>query len=118
VNLLAAGQALVTDGLALGAAPFQMQAGTAVLQTNSLAYGTLFFPTPFPNGVLTAIMVSGDDEWFNDLNVVPDRNAGSSGNPYYQKHKLYFSIYGATGGVRTRNWPNKTVRINYILIGW
>lgn len=115
VSMQATGQAVFQDGLNRGSTTqFLMQAGSAVLQTNTLSYATLFFPATFPNGLVTAILMNGDDSLLNDMHPIPDRDAGD----YYQKHKLYFSIYAAKSGVRTRNWPSQTFRINYILIGW
>lgn len=95
---------------------FLVQAGSNVLKTDGNAFGKIVFPTPFPNGLISIQLTNGDDFSFNDMGIgVAGGNWGTSPQNRYQ---VAFNIWGAIAGNRTKSWPNRTIRINWIAIGW
>jgi hypothetical protein len=116
INLYDRGSQMPGNASKSGTAGFLVQAGTSLITTNAQAQGILTFPTPFPNGLLTITMMSADDSLFNDMNIVLP-GAGISGTTA-GKTSVLFWIYGASGGVRHRSWPNKQIRVNWIAIGY
>jgi hypothetical protein len=95
---------------------FLVQAGSAIVTTDSNSFGKITWPKPFPNGLLSCQLMGGDDTGFNDLNAIP--SGARWGTSPANKTYVAFNIYGASSGVRTRAWPNKTVRIEWLAIGW
>lgn len=95
---------------------FLMQAGFVYIVTDANGFGVLTYPKPFPLGVISIHLSPADDTIFNDLNIIP---SGSRwGNTPISKSNCAFNIYGASGGVRTRTWPNKQVLVSYLVIGY
>lgn len=83
------------------------QTGTAIATTDSIGNMTVTFPQAFPNGVLAVIPVNGD-------------NTAFTGAAAY-----YFTLGGVTLTTFTANMNangtsavTRTVRIDYIAIGW
>jgi hypothetical protein len=99
-----------------GTTQFLMQAGSTVLKTDANGFGVISYPTPFPNGLVTITLANGDDTIFGDMSCgVAGANWGTS-----PANKAYtaFNLRGNLNGGRSDNFPNKTVRINWIAIGW
>jgi hypothetical protein len=95
---------------------FLIQAGSSLVTTDANAYGRLTFPTPFPTGLVTVILTGGNDHEFADMNIAP---AGANwGVRPANKDYVAFNIWGAVSGTRTKNWPNRTIRVNWIAIGF
>lgn len=116
INLFDRGSQMPGNASKTGNNGFLIQAGTSFVTTNSQGHGILTFPTPFPNGLLTCTMMSADDRLFNDMNIVLPGSA-ISGVTAGRVSVLFF-IYGASNGVRHREWPNKRVQVNWIAIGY
>lgn len=95
---------------------FLMQAGFAYVTTDANGFGVLTWPKQFPTGVISVQLQSADDTIFNDLNAIP--SGAKWGNTPTNRTNVAFSIYGASGGIRTSNWPNKKVLISYLVIGY
>lgn len=99
-----------------GSSGFLMQAGQAFVTTDSNAFGHITWPSPFPNGLLTCMLMSADDVLFNDANLVlPGSRAGTAPA---NKTSVTFNVYGFGGGARHRTWPNEQLRVNWIAIGY
>jgi hypothetical protein len=93
-----------------------MQAGFVYITTDANGFGILTWPKAFPGGVISIQLQSGDDTIFNDLNMTL---AGAAwGTSAISRTGCVFRIYGASGGVRTSNWPNKKVLVSYLAIGY
>lgn len=95
---------------------FLIQAGSDLVTTDANAYGRLNFPKPFPTGVLTVILTAGNDHEFADMNIATA--GGDWGARPFNKDYVAFRIWGTKAGVRTRSWPSRTIRVNWIAIGW
>lgn len=95
---------------------FLVQTGCTVLTTDANAFGKLVYPQAFPNGLLSIQLMNADDYSFNDMGIAP---AGSNwGTSPANRIQCAFQIWGASGGVRTKNWPNRSIRIHWTAIGW
>lgn len=116
IPLYAAGPPAPGNAVAPAGTNFLIQAGSAIVKTDANAFGRINWPKPFPNGLLTCQLMSGDDGMFNDLNAVLP--GGRWGTSPANKTYVAFNIYGAENGVRHRFWENKTVRIEWFAIGW
>jgi hypothetical protein len=116
INLYDRGSQMRGNPNKAGTKGFQMQAGESLVTTDSNGYGKLIYPTPFSNGVLTVQFQPAEDPRFNDMNVVIP--GGDWGAQPSARFSCAFRIYGATNGVRHDNWPNKTVRIAWLAIGY
>lgn len=95
---------------------FLVQAGTALITTDANSFGKLTYPKPFPNGLVSIQLMNGNDDLFNDMGVsIPGASWGTS-----PANKAYcvFNIWGIKAGVRSKVWPSRTVRVNWIAIGW
>jgi len=95
---------------------FLVQSGQSLVTTDHNAFGRVVWPRKFPTGLLTCFFQPADDTIFNDLNICI---AGASwGNEPAHDYSAAFRIYGARNGVRDSNWPNKTIRLNWLAIGY
>ena len=95
---------------------FLVQSGQSLVTTDANAFGRVFWPKQFPNGLLTCFFQPADDTQFNDLNICI---AGSSwGTRPANEVYAAFRIYGARNGVRSNDWPNKQIRCNWLAIGY
>lgn len=95
---------------------FLVQSGQSLVTTDHNAFGRLIWPKQFPTGLLSCFMQPADDNLFNDLNICI---AGASwGTKPAHEYSVAFRIYGASGGIRHHDWPNKTIRLNWLAIGY
>jgi len=95
---------------------YLIQAGFSYLTSDSNAFFRLTFPKPFPTGLLHVNVISADDTLHNDMTI---NGAGSAwGSTALHRTQFVFRIYGASGGVRTRNWPNKRILVSWMAIGY
>jgi hypothetical protein len=108
-NIFAAGIPIVgATGLSgnAGGGGFLIQAGQT-LQTTNAAGGVGFnFPTAFPNGILTVLVMVADS---------------AIGNVAYAASQIPQTQVDRWGGLVYTNagaWANAGVRLNYIAIGW
>lgn len=106
IPLLAAGGAHFGT---LGPNPmyFYIQGGSEVIPAEVNGYGHIWLPKPFPNGLLTAVVVNGDNNatgrgWEASLGSGPSRN-----------DILYVNLSNGSGTGWKNNW-----RCNWIAIGW
>lgn len=95
-------------------APLLVQAGTIVRVSDNQGRVTQNFPKPFPNGVLTVLIVPGDD--FS--------NADLTANLWgYTTNAFQYRVWGYPGAV-PNTYPDRHLltnynhRVNYIAIGW
>lgn len=96
---------------------FLMQAGFEFVTTDANAFGVLYYPKPFPNGVLSIHLQNGDNFIFNDMGIAP---AGAAwGTQAINKASCAFRIYGKhSNGVRDHIWPNQKILVSYLVIGY
>lgn len=84
-----------------------LQVGSDVVATDVNGYGNLPFPTPFPNGLIAAVAVNGDD---NATGPGYDITLGSAtSGPSY----LYINCSRGTTA-----WSNHNVRVDWFALGW
>lgn len=90
-----------------GSVPFRLQCGTAVGATDGAGDITLAWPVAFPAGVISVIVVQGDNT-----------HAGATYIPYAGSISVSgckVRVYTSSGSV----WANSgNMRINWIAIGW
>lgn len=116
VNLYNRGSQMRGNPAVSGTKGFLMQAGESLVTTDSVGFARFYWPTPFPNGVLTVQLQPADDTMFNDMNcVIPGANWG---NAPVNKTYCVFMIYGFGNGGRHNDWFNKTVRVTWFAIGY
>jgi len=116
INLYNRGSQMRGNPSVSGTQGFLIQAGESFVSTDSNGFGKITWPTPFPNGVLTVQLMSSDDTLFNDANlVIPGSNWGAAPA---NKTFAVFNVYGASGGIRHKDWPNKTLRVTWFAIGY
>lgn len=101
-------------------ADIKMQTGTFRGVTDGVAYMRLTFPVPFPNGLLSIVCMSADD---NALNGVTFAVAGtvSPGHPwgFGNREWVVLRVWGPVdGGAGHYILPNRAVRANYVAFGW
>lgn len=102
IDLFGLGSVLDDGGVAVpsaGGGQFYIQTGTVVVVTNGSGSGSFTWPTPFPNGLVTAVAVEGDATAGNNhFRLLSSTKVGTS-----------FNFQGM--GVNN-------VRVNYIAIGF
>jgi hypothetical protein len=114
VSLFGTSGAVLQGSITAGQTGFYMQAGTYVGHTDSAGYGRVTFPRPFPNGLLTVVLVNGDSSI--------DRARGTTltpaiaGAPWNNGTKVDF-IYTLMNSEASM-MGNTLARINWIAIGW
>lgn len=116
INLFNRGSQSIGNPSKSGTSGFLIQSGQELTTIESNDFGRLFFPTPFPNGLLTCFFQPAADNSFNDANIAI---AGSdfSGSPA-NKTFVAFRLYGASGGTRHKDWDGATIRYNWLAIGY
>jgi hypothetical protein len=82
------------------------QAGSSVTGTDANGLGTVFYPTPFPNGVLSVIVVDGDANG-------PPHIMGLAGATNTTSFRT--RVFDANGAPITNAG---LVRYNWIAVGW
>lgn len=95
---------------------FLIQAGSTVLTTDANGFAKITYPKPFPNGLLSVQVQNGNDYTFNDMGIaVAGANWGAT-----PANKTYVAcnIWGVRAGVRAKGWSARSVRLNWIAIGW
>lgn len=108
-----------------GASPnggdFLVQSGSHVGHTDGAGYARLFWPKPFPNGVLSVQLTAGDD-WANGR-VAFFNCAGRpdvfGGHGYGSKTEVVYVMQGSDGA--GNSWgkvANVRHRVNWTAIGW
>lgn len=109
LDLFGFGSAL--QGSGSSSSLFQIQAGSAIQNTDANGYARLTWPKPFPNGLLTVVAINGDDF------AAPRAFPSGSGGPGFGvggKNWWTYRFLKADGDA----WTNKTHRINWIAIGY
>lgn len=100
---------------------FLIQAGSSVTVTDNSGYARVYWPKPFPNGVLSVVLTNGDD-WapavITTMNIAGRENFwGPSG--LGNKTEAVYVVEGSdTGGNNWGKRPNTLHRVNFIAIGW
>jgi hypothetical protein len=97
-KLFGIGGSLTAGVPAASTGQFYMQTGSNTITTNSSMLGTVTFPTPFPNGLVTAVIVQGDTTASGPFEVL--------------------SSSVASGINFQTNVASTLVRVNWIAIGW
>lgn len=119
--LFATGNALLGDWGTAGG-QFLVQAGTAVSSTDGAGFGRLYWPKPFPTGLLTVLIWNGDG-WASGPGVTISAagTATLNGQPNFwgtagagNKTEIVFEARNADGSAAT----NRSCRLNYIALGW
>jgi hypothetical protein len=94
---------------------FLMQAGSATITTDANGYARITWPVPFPNGCLTAMCQNGNEQFWGAMSLgAASTSWGAS--PINKTYGVWWPTQNI-GGVN-KNYPNKTIRLNYIAIGW
>lgn len=113
VDMYGAGQSL--DG---GAAPasgeFKMQAGTIAGPSDQVGYVRIQFPKPFPNGLLSVVVIGGDDASGSDLNFSIAGGVWGTGNKDYAVYR----VWGPDGAGGRKIMTGYNHRTNWIAVGW
>lgn len=96
-------------------APFYIAGGTWATATDGAGYIGLQFPKAFPNGLLSCVVMNGDDVAANDITI-----GGDASGPWGPGTKDRYVVRawgpnGAGGRVILRNFR---MRLNYIALGW
>lgn len=110
------GHASALDGnvTARGDVGFKIQAGSNVYTSDNAAYTRLTFPKPFPNGLLSVVIMGGDSTVSDPVFYIGGPwGTGNKANVVYQ-------LWGTSwADVNKRVMvPNRQHRINWIAIGW
>lgn len=94
------------------------QAGTIVVTSDNLGYVRFYFPTAFPNGVLTVVICGGDA--ISNPGVVFAPGWENVPGPVYSKSNFVYQVRtgAAPGGTSGSFLPNYLHRVNWIAIGW
>lgn len=95
---------------------FQIQAGTVVAKSDASGFSRISWPQPFPNGLLTLTLQSGDE--FNNgtgSTFAPSGWSAMWGDASTGNKTEVVYVYQAASGQRL---PNRTHRVNFIAIGW
>jgi hypothetical protein len=100
--------------------PFFIQSGSQVSSTDGAGYGRITWPTPFPNGLVSVIGMSGDDWALGEPSYVI-----SSGNPAHgtaaggDKTSWVYTLYVQNSSSKSFTHSiNKLHRVNWIAIGF
>jgi len=109
VNLLAAGSAIAGGALPAGV-PVMVQAGTHVGTTDANGFAILNLPTPFPNGLLTAVLSSGDGQATGSTVFQVSQTSGTGSN----RTRVVYAAYSPPNNRR----PNILHRVNWVAFGW
>jgi hypothetical protein len=107
-------------GVAPAGGSYLIQAGSNVGASDSIGFGRIIFPKPFPNGLLTVILTNGDSS--------VDRAQGHvitltpAGAPYgagsRTEVKYSVAVEDSAEVHRERRQGGLTHRVNWIAIGW
>lgn len=103
---------------AAGQTGFLIQAGSAVSYTDAAGFASITFPRPFPNGLLTAIVINGDTSI--DRYRTHALNYGIAGLPWDNGRKwgFVYSLAFANADGANQIAPNYLHRANWIALGW
>lgn len=86
---------------------FLWQAGQVIVSTNSAGGASFNWPTPFPNGVLSVMIMMGDST---------STQIGVVSSIWSQTTLTYWG--GICGTLEAGPIQSGSVRLNYIAIGW
>jgi len=86
---------------------FLIQAGQVIVTTNAAGGAVFNWPTPFPNGVLSVMIMMGD---------ASSTQIGVVSGIWSQTTLTYWG--GICGTLETGPIQTGSVRLNYIAIGW
>jgi hypothetical protein len=103
---------------AAGQSGFLVQAGTAVGYSDNSGFGRVVFPRPFPNGLLTCLLINGDTSIDRSINRVI--TYGVAGLPWNtgRKDSVVFSLAYPNADGNYVAAANQLHRVNYIALGW
>lgn len=115
LNMFGIGSPLTGSGASVD--NIKIQAGTHAQKSNQYGNAELFFPKPFPRGVLTVIANQGHHAAYGtvDIQIAPT-NPGNK-NISYPVASLRSFVYKTVDGAG-RARPNLQHRINWIALGW
>lgn len=117
--IFAAGSALDGSPPANGNG-FLVQAGSLVQSTDGAGYARLTFPSPFPNGLLSVVLTSGDTSVDRRFGHV--FNYGVAGAPWDtgNKQSVVYSVAleDSAGTHAYYAVKNQIHRVNWLAIGW
>lgn len=101
-----------------GQTAFKVQAGTVVNTTDNSGYARITFPRPFPNGLLTVILLDGDTSV--DRAISRAMVFGAAGSPWHTGHKadVVYSVAYSNANGNYQAVTNQVHRVNYVAIGW
>lgn len=104
------GAALPVTAFTTGILAPIIQAGSAVLTTDSSGYFSVNYPQAFPSGVLCLIFTNGDSAQGRDLII------STAGSPITQTLGTGFgSVVNSAGALLA---AGTTIRVNYVAVGW
>lgn len=118
LTLLAAGTSISGGVMPVSARPL-IQGGTLVQSTDAAGYARVTFPAPFPNGLLSVVLTSGDSS-VDRATAGDPVTYGVAGLPWDTGNRTGI-VYAA---MRSRSWGtglnigNFHHRINWIAVGW
>lgn len=95
-------------------APFYIAGGTVASTIDGAAYFGIVFPKPFPNGLLSCVVMNGDDTAYNDMTF-----SGDASGPWGAgaKDRYVVRVKGPVSGGRGYI-VGVRIRVNWIAIGW
>jgi hypothetical protein len=103
---------------AAGQTAFKIQGGTAVNTTDNSGYARITFPRPFPNGLLTCLLMDGDSSV--DRAISRAMIFSAAGSPWNtgRKADIVYAVAYSNGNGNYQAVQNQVHRVDWVAIGW
>lgn len=87
-----------------------IQAGSVVTTLDASGYGSIDFPVPFPNGIMSTVFINGDSAATGRDKIISIASAPFTNTT----SRVYLGVVNGSGAIYTPG----PIRIEYIAVGW